>query len=208
MTINEQKLQALAGKMIGEIGAAANGVLLLMGGGFESLAAVFANEGRLTRAFQTGERIGWDQHCTCLFCGTERFFRTGYKTHLVDEWLPALDGVVGLHQDRVPADPGAFCVNQSRGARNISPGSELAVQVANRNNPMRWGCGCRCGYGQSQHRHKRTKARRKSPQERLLLRPNPGQLAQLRVDVQAFAQRDATDQPPRLPRPLAKNGVL
>ena len=30
----------------------------------------------------------------CLFCGTARFFRTGYKHHLVQEWLPALDGVV------------------------------------------------------------------------------------------------------------------
>src|SRR5215471_16370009 len=29
-----------------------------------------------------------------LFCGTESFFRTGYRAHLVSEWLPALDGVV------------------------------------------------------------------------------------------------------------------
>ena len=56
---------------------------------------MFANEGRLTHAFQTGEGIGWDQHCNCLFCGTERFFRTGYKTHLVHDWLPALGDVVG-----------------------------------------------------------------------------------------------------------------
>ena len=26
--------------------------------------------------------------------GCERFFRPGYNAHLVDEWLPALDGVV------------------------------------------------------------------------------------------------------------------
>jgi ubiquinone/menaquinone biosynthesis C-methylase UbiE len=67
---------------------------VFMGGGFHSLAAVFANEERLTQAFQTGEGVGWEQHCNCLFCGTERFFRPGYKAHLVSEWLPALDGVV------------------------------------------------------------------------------------------------------------------
>jgi SAM-dependent methyltransferase len=29
-----------------------------------------------------------------LFCGTARFFRTGYMHNLVQAWLPALDGVV------------------------------------------------------------------------------------------------------------------
>ena len=29
-----------------------------------------------------------------MFCGTESFFRTGYRAHLVSEWLPALEGVV------------------------------------------------------------------------------------------------------------------
>ena len=38
--------------------------------------------------------VGWGEHCNCLFCGVERFFRPGYKAHLVAEWLPALDGVV------------------------------------------------------------------------------------------------------------------
>ncbi len=65
-----------------------------MAGGFYSLAAVFADEPRLTEAFKTGKGIGWGEHCSCLFCGTERFFRPGYKAHLVSEWLPALDGVV------------------------------------------------------------------------------------------------------------------
>lgn len=65
-----------------------------MTGGFYSLAAVFADEPRLTAAFKTGEGVGWGEHCNCLFCGTERFFRPGYKAHLVSEWLPALDNVV------------------------------------------------------------------------------------------------------------------
>ena len=65
-----------------------------MTGGFHSLAAVFADEPKLTQAFKTGNGVGWGERCNCLFCGVERFFRPGYKAHLVAEWLPALDGVV------------------------------------------------------------------------------------------------------------------
>jgi SAM-dependent methyltransferase len=65
-----------------------------MTGGFYSLAAVFADEPKLTEAFKTGKGVGWGERCNCLFCGVERFFRPGYRAHLVNEWLPALDGVV------------------------------------------------------------------------------------------------------------------
>jgi SAM-dependent methyltransferase len=65
-----------------------------MTGGFYSLAAVFADEPKLAEAFKGGAGVGWGDHCNCLFCGTERFFRPGYKAHLAAEWLPALDGVV------------------------------------------------------------------------------------------------------------------
>jgi ubiquinone/menaquinone biosynthesis C-methylase UbiE len=65
-----------------------------MTGGFYSLAAVFADEPKLTQAFKTGRGVGWGEHCNCLFCGVERFFRPGYKANLLGAWLPALDGVV------------------------------------------------------------------------------------------------------------------
>lgn len=65
-----------------------------MTGGFYSLAAVYASERKLTEAFKTGKGIGWSEQCSCLFCGVDRFFRPGYKAHLVNDWLPALDGVV------------------------------------------------------------------------------------------------------------------
>ena len=65
-----------------------------MTGGFHSLAAVFADEPKLAEAFRSGKGVGWADHCNCLFCGTERFFRPGYRAHLVADWLPALDGVV------------------------------------------------------------------------------------------------------------------
>lgn len=54
-----------------------------MTGGFYSLAAVFADEPKLTQAFKTGKGVGWGEHCNCFFCGVERFFRPGYKAHLV-----------------------------------------------------------------------------------------------------------------------------
>jgi SAM-dependent methyltransferase len=65
-----------------------------MTGGFYSLAAVFADEPKLVEAFKSGKGLGWGDHCNCLFCGVERFFRPGYKGHLVSQWLPALEGVV------------------------------------------------------------------------------------------------------------------
>ena len=58
------------------------------------VAAAFLDEPKVTEAFTTGKGVGWNRRSQCLFCGTARFFRTGYKHHLVQEWLPALDGVV------------------------------------------------------------------------------------------------------------------
>jgi SAM-dependent methyltransferase len=37
--------------------------------------------------------LGWHEHDHRLFHGTERFFRPGYRAHLVPEWIPALEGV-------------------------------------------------------------------------------------------------------------------
>jgi SAM-dependent methyltransferase len=37
--------------------------------------------------------MGWHEHDHRLFRGTERFFRPGYRGHLVSEWIPALDGI-------------------------------------------------------------------------------------------------------------------
>ncbi|MCP3471834.1 methyltransferase domain-containing protein [Bradyrhizobium sp. CCGUVB1N3] len=58
------------------------------------IAAAFLDEPKVTDAFKTGKGVGWNRRSECLFCGTARFFRTGYKHHLVQEWLPALEGVV------------------------------------------------------------------------------------------------------------------
>ena len=60
-----------------------------MAGGFEVFASMFKDEPKISEAFKTGRGVGWHEHSPCLFRGTERFFRTGYAAHLVQEWLPA-----------------------------------------------------------------------------------------------------------------------
>jgi SAM-dependent methyltransferase len=58
------------------------------------VAAMVTDEPKVADAFRSGKGVGWNDRAECLFCGTARFFRTTYKHHLVQEWLPALDGVV------------------------------------------------------------------------------------------------------------------
>ncbi|MCL4691517.1 MAG: methyltransferase domain-containing protein [Candidatus Hydrogenedentes bacterium] len=65
----------------------------LMTGGYYSVASVYKDEPKLTKAFRTGDGVAWGDHDGCLFCGVAKFFRPGYQAHLVAEWLPALDGV-------------------------------------------------------------------------------------------------------------------
>jgi SAM-dependent methyltransferase len=67
---------------------------VFMGAVGSLVAATLLDEPKVSDAFKTGKGVGWNQRSECLFCGTARFFRTGYKHYLVQEWLPALDGVV------------------------------------------------------------------------------------------------------------------
>lgn len=63
-------------------------------GGFQALEAVYADRAKLTRAFRDGDGVSWSDRCNCMFCGTDRFFRPGYKANLVGSWLPSLGGVM------------------------------------------------------------------------------------------------------------------
>jgi len=73
---------------------AEEGSPVFMPGFAEAIAAVWRDEPKITDAFKSGKGVGWHEHDPCLFRGTERFFRPGYAAHLVEHWLPALDGVV------------------------------------------------------------------------------------------------------------------
>src|SRR4029077_14570472 len=61
-------------------------------GVYESIASLYADEDKILEAFRSGAGMGWHEHDHRLFRGTERFFRPGYRAHLVSEWIPALDG--------------------------------------------------------------------------------------------------------------------
>lgn len=59
---------------------------------------LFADEPKMTEAFKTGRGIGWHEHDARLYGLTDRIFRSGYAAHLVNDWIPALDGVAAKLQ--------------------------------------------------------------------------------------------------------------
>jgi SAM-dependent methyltransferase len=63
-------------------------------GGMQVAASTIKDTDLLAEAIRTGRGVEWGEHHHDLFAGTERFFKPNYIGNLVDEWLPALDGVV------------------------------------------------------------------------------------------------------------------
>jgi SAM-dependent methyltransferase len=70
-------------------------------------ASMWADEEKAIEAFRTGKGIAWGDHDGRLFCGVAAFYRNGYKASLVQQWLPALEGVVAkLKAGAIVADIG------------------------------------------------------------------------------------------------------
>lgn len=65
--------------------------------------------------FRSGKGRPWGDHSQCLFCGTDRFFRPGYMANLVDNWIPALDGV----EDKLKAGAKVADVGCGQGSSTI-----------------------------------------------------------------------------------------
>jgi SAM-dependent methyltransferase len=65
-----------------------------MTGAFQSAAAAVEIRDELTERFRNGGGVGWHEHHHDLWHGTAKAFAKSYRTFLVPEWLPALDGVV------------------------------------------------------------------------------------------------------------------
>lgn len=84
-------------------------------GAFEVVQSMWMDEPKITEAFRTGKGLGWHEHSTCLFRGTERFFRPGYNSHLVAEWIPALAGV----EEKLKAGASVADVGCGHGASTI-----------------------------------------------------------------------------------------
>ena len=70
-------------------------------GGFQGMTAAMRAGPKVVEAFRNGRGVGWHEHDSELFEGTERFFRPGYKANLVGSWIPALDDHItfGVHSD-------------------------------------------------------------------------------------------------------------
>ncbi|MBX5232816.1 methyltransferase domain-containing protein [Rhizobium sp. NLR4a] len=76
-------------------------------GAFDTAAAMVGNQPKVQSALKTGEGVAWGDQAGCMFCAVARLFRPGYVNALVQEWLPALDGVIAkLKSGATVADVG------------------------------------------------------------------------------------------------------
>jgi SAM-dependent methyltransferase len=88
---------------------------VFLAGAFEMIASCYADHDVFVDAFRTGAGVGWHAHDERLSSGCLRLFRPGYEAHLVDAWLPALDGVV----DKLRAGASVADVGCGYGASTI-----------------------------------------------------------------------------------------
>jgi 2-polyprenyl-3-methyl-5-hydroxy-6-metoxy-1,4-benzoquinol methylase len=56
-------------------------------------ASMWFDEHKAIEAFRSGKGVAWGEHDERLYCGVAAFYRNAYQGSLVQEWLPALDGV-------------------------------------------------------------------------------------------------------------------
>jgi SAM-dependent methyltransferase len=86
-----------------------------VGGGFYLVKAMSNAVPRIADAFRNGGGILWGDHDPDLFVGVERFFRPGYRMHLVNDWIPALTGI----DERLKASGKVADVGCGHGASTI-----------------------------------------------------------------------------------------
>jgi ubiquinone/menaquinone biosynthesis C-methylase UbiE len=65
-----------------------------IGGGFDAVAALHQTQSLVEDAFKSGGGIDWGDHAGCLFCAIGAMLRPRYAANIVQNWLPAMDGVV------------------------------------------------------------------------------------------------------------------
>ena len=53
----------------------------------------FNDEPKLREAMRHGRGLDWGEHHPCMFCGTNRFFTPLYAASLLQQWLPAIQGL-------------------------------------------------------------------------------------------------------------------
>jgi SAM-dependent methyltransferase len=62
-------------------------------GMFQTASAVVHAQDHVAERFRSGDGLGWHQHHEDLFHGTDAVFGLSYRASLVQDWIPALDGV-------------------------------------------------------------------------------------------------------------------
>src|SRR5215467_5001105 len=65
-----------------------------LGGGFDAVAALYQTQPLIEAVFKSGGGVDWGDHAGCLFCAIGAMLRPRYSANIVQNWLPALDGVV------------------------------------------------------------------------------------------------------------------
>jgi hypothetical protein len=65
------------------------------GGMFQSASAAIHAQDHVAERFRSGDGLGWHEHHDDLFHGTDAVFSLAYHASLVQDWIPALDGVEG-----------------------------------------------------------------------------------------------------------------
>ena len=66
---------------------------VFLAGFFEIAEATFRAVPKIVDGFRSGRGVGWHEHHRCLFCGTERFFRTSHL-HRIDNFnLPGVNNI-------------------------------------------------------------------------------------------------------------------
>src|SRR5579862_8598524 len=66
---------------------------VFLAGAFDLVAAMIEGEPKVEKSFRTGGGVRWGDTAGCLFCATGEFFRPGYVNNIVQNWLPALEGM-------------------------------------------------------------------------------------------------------------------
>jgi ubiquinone/menaquinone biosynthesis C-methylase UbiE len=65
-----------------------------LGGTFETVAGLYQTQPLVEEAFKSGGGIDWGDHANCMFCAVGEMLRPRYSANILQNWLPALDGVV------------------------------------------------------------------------------------------------------------------
>jgi SAM-dependent methyltransferase len=95
-------------------------------GAYHMVEDFFRVKEQALRAYRTGERLPWDEHQPSLFDGAERFLSATYRTHLLEHWLPALDGLVEkLQAGAAAADVGCGLGTSTMLMAEAFPGSKF-----------------------------------------------------------------------------------